>query len=101
MKRFFYASAAVLMLAIAYHLGAGTATAQAPSDPLVAVDGAYAYTANGDVYLGGGAGSRQTWSLFANVFAGGPTPALHESWGSLKARYAPNRGTAQPSGIGK
>lgn len=34
MKRFFYASAAILMLAIAYHLGASTATAQSPRTPV-------------------------------------------------------------------
>src|SRR5205809_142055 len=37
LKRFFYASAAVLMLALAYHLGAGTATAQAPGNPVVGI----------------------------------------------------------------
>ncbi len=34
MKRLFYASAAVLMLAIAYHLGASTATAQSRATPV-------------------------------------------------------------------
>ena len=29
------------------------------------------------------------WNRTSNVF-GAPTPALHQSWGQLKARYAPN-----------
>lgn len=36
LKKLFYASATILMLALAFHLGANTATAQAPSNPLVA-----------------------------------------------------------------
>ena len=41
---------------------------------------------NGDVYSrSGGPG----WTLMGNLYGGGPVPALHESWGSLKARYAP------------
>ena len=89
LKRIFYASAAVLMLALAYHLGAGTATAQAPGNPVVATfpgGGSPAIvTANGDVYLGNGLNS--TWQLVSNVFTGPPTPAQQQSWGQLKTRY--------------
>ena len=94
LKRFFYASAAVLMLALAYHLGAGTAGAQAPSNPVVATFGPWTVvTANGDVYYAPN-GVTGPWVLYSNVFAGGPTPALHQSWGQVKARYhaAPGMG---------
>jgi len=37
-KRFFYVCAGILCLALAYHLGARSATAQAPGDPIVAAD---------------------------------------------------------------
>lgn len=37
---------------------------------------------NGDLYIYDSA-----WVLKGNVF-GGPTPALHESWGQVKSRYA-------------
>ena len=55
LKRFFYASASILMLAAAYHLGASTATAQAPSNPVVGMaEGplTLVVTATGDVYHG-------------------------------------------------
>ena len=92
-RKFFYVCAGMLMLALSYHFGASTATAQAPSNPVVASFGggfAGVVTANGDVYLGGGGangGVWTNWSPVANVFSGGPTPALHESWGQVKARY--------------
>ena len=87
LKRFFYASAAILMLAIAFHVGASTATAQAPSNPVVAApDQFHAFASNGDEYVDG-AGNGRSWVLVGNVFTGTPTPALHESFGQLKARY--------------
>jgi hypothetical protein len=90
-RKFFYICAGMLMLALSYHFGASTATAQAPSNPVVAVQGdGTVYTANGDAY---GRVNTSTWALVGNVFGGGPTPALHESWGQLKSRYAPNGGT--------
>ena len=36
-KRFFYVSAALLMLAATYHLGAQSASAQAPGNPIVGI----------------------------------------------------------------
>jgi hypothetical protein len=39
---------------------------------------------NGDLYVYEGLPG--AWVLKGNVF-GGPTPALHESWGQLKSRY--------------
>ena len=94
MKRFFYASAAILMLSLALHFGYSTARAQAPGNPVVATFGAgtpAVVTANGDVYVNdsgspGGSLWRRAFNVFTNA---GPTPTQHESWGSLKARYAP------------
>jgi len=93
-RKFFYVAAALLCLSLAFHFGYTTARAQAPSNPIVAVEsGAFAYAANGDVYMGGGPASHTTWLFLGNVFSGsGPTPALHESWGQLKSRYAPKSG---------
>ena len=65
--------------------GAGTTAA--------GVDVVHAFDANGDFFVSADAGS--TWARRGNVF-GGTTPALRETWGELKSRYAPNRGTAQP-----
>jgi hypothetical protein len=90
-RKFFYVCAGMLMLALSYHFGATTATAQAPSNPVVATfpNGWVAVTANGDVYQATDANGPQGWHLVNNVFSTGPTPALHESWGQLKSRYAP------------
>ena len=98
MKRLFHLCAALLCLSLAFHFGYTTARAQAPGNPVVGVSIAATQslfgvivTANGDVYTP--AGSLNTWHLSSNIFSGGPVPALHESWGSLKARYAPTGGT--------
>ena len=104
-RKFFFVCAGLFLLALSYHFGAGTATAQAPGNPVVSIatinnSGSFYYTAvtaNGDVYTTGQQGVT-SWSLAANVFSGGPTPALHES-GQLKSHYAPNRGTAQPGAV--
>ena len=91
-RKFFYVCAGMFMLALSYHLGAGTAVAQAPSNSLVAVIGvpggqACAFTANGDVYNTDNPRSSESWRLTNNVFAGAPVPTTHESWGQLKSRY--------------
>jgi hypothetical protein len=87
MKRLFYLSASILMLALAFHFGYTTARAQAPGNAVVAAFDRWAVvTANGDVYWSPDA---VTWSHLSNVFSGGPTPTLKESWGQLKSRYAP------------
>ena len=97
LKRMFYASASVLMLALAYHLGAQTASAQTPGNPVVAAFQTtggylYAFTANGDVYYNG----QGPWTrIGGNVFGGGPVPTQQETWGATKARYRVERG-AQP-----
>jgi hypothetical protein len=95
-RKFFYICAALLCLSLAFHFGYTTAKAQAPGNPVVGVGIAatqslygVAVTANGDVYTTGPAGFTN-WHLTTNLFTGGPTPALQESWGQLKSRYAPS-----------
>ena len=89
-RKFFYVCAGMFLLALSYHFGASTATAQAPSNPVaVALDGNTVVTTNGDVYATLNHSAPGSWSLVSNVFGGGPTPAVRESWGSLKSRYAP------------
>ena len=90
MKRLFYLSASILMLALAFHFGYTTARAQAPRNPVVASPSTWAVvTANGDVYNSRN-GAAGPWDLTSNIFSGGPTPTSQESWGQLKARYAPS-----------
>lgn len=86
-KAFFFVCAGVFLLALAYHFGATTATAQAPGNPIVAAgSNDVVFTANGDVYLSNG--NFGNWSRVSNVFSGsGPTPAQRESWGAVKGRY--------------
>lgn len=89
-KRFFFVSAGVLCLALAYHFGATSATAQAPGNAVVAATAnslaEFAITANGDTYFSNNAGT--TWTFHGNVFGGSlPTPAAQESWGQVKTRY--------------
>ena len=99
-KKAFYASAAILMLALAYHLGARSASAQAGSqvvgftiEPICADYGrVYVMTSSGDVFERDmGSSSCQATSALqpmGNVWSGsGPTPAKPETWGSVKARY--------------
>jgi hypothetical protein len=144
-KRLFYASGAVLLLAVAYQLGVtnaqgqsggtladvhdtglgsyavtpsgavyfsfyGSISAPAPhwslrgsissSSPIMHIGDAetdasgqvvvHAFAENGNFYVSTDDG--RTWSLHGNVF-GAATPALNESWGQLKSRYAPSRGS--------
>lgn len=92
-RAFFFVSAGLLCLALAYHLGATSATAQAPGNPVVAamplacgsIDGAV-ITSNGDVYVTAGGNCYANWSLRSNVFSG-PTPAQQSTWGNVKVKY--------------
>jgi hypothetical protein len=100
-KRFFYVCAGLLCLALVYHLGARTATAQAPGNADVAMTqngGDHTVvTENGDVYTATSGALDAPWVPRANVFSGGPTPTTtQESFGSLKARY---RGEREPQGV--
>ena len=94
-RKFFYVCAGMLMLAFSYHFGASTATAQAPSNPVVGLINGVVVTANGDIYASTNS-IVGPWVHTSNVFTGGPTPALHESWGQLKARYRGNPISTQP-----
>jgi hypothetical protein len=106
-KSFLHVSLGILALALAYHLGATTATAQAPGNPVVSsvTPGTWNHavvTANGDVY--GAYTLNGQWTFLANVFAGGPTPTTsQESFGSLKVRYLGEREpqSAKPSRTGR
>jgi hypothetical protein len=106
-RKFFLVAAGMLMLALSYHFGASTATAQAPGNPVVAsfgtptTGGAAVVTANGDLYVSSAANWIRPWVHVANVFAGGPTPALHESWGQVKARYQNTPGMTVTPGSDK
>ena len=92
-RTFFYVCAGLLCLAVAYHLGATSATAQAPGNPVVAAEPGLVYTANGDAYARSGF-IPSTFTFAGNVFSG-PTPATRETWGGVKARYRPGA-TATP-----
>ena len=90
LKKLFYASASILMLALAYHFGATSAGAQAPGNPVVGVTyvaagSAFAVTANGDIYISGYS-DLQHWTLSGNIFSGA-TPAAQPTFGQLKAQY--------------
>jgi hypothetical protein len=88
-RSFFFVCLGILALALAYHFGATTATAQAPGNPVVGIacgDGGYTYhavTANGDHYTY----SLMKWQYAGNLF-GSATPAQSISIGQLKAKYA-------------
>jgi hypothetical protein len=103
-RKFFYICAGMLMLALSYHFGASTATAQSPGNPVVAASSGdpIVYTANGDAYhFNGSSSGAPAWVLIGNVFNGGPTPALHESWGQVKARYRSTPGMTVTPGSDK
>ena len=94
-KAFFYCCGGVFLLALAFHLGAMTATAQAPGNPVVSIaplsNGVWmAATANGDIYVTGD--YQAGWQRQPNIF-GGPTPATQPTWGQIKSRYRPGAAT--------
>jgi hypothetical protein len=95
-KRFFYASAAILCLALAFHIGARSARAQsqgviaaysAPADP----GWHYVITPDGRVYgrpaAGGDRLTPGSAVFVGNFWGDGPIPVQQESFGSVKARY--------------
>lgn len=85
-RAFFFVCAGILMLALSYHVGARSAIAQAPANPVVGIaawNGAvYVATSNGDTYILAGV----PWASLGNVF-GGPTPVERPSLGQLKTRW--------------
>jgi hypothetical protein len=82
-KKFFFVCAGIFMLALAYHLGATSATAQAPSNSVVASfavgSGGYplvVVTTNGDIYSNPTYCATQPWQHVSNVLGSiGPAPA--------------------------
>ena len=96
-------SAGIFLLALSYHLGAQSAGAQAPGNPVVAVNDCYIFTANGDIYYRStcGASVPTTCTLVGNVFGGGPVPAQRETFGALKSRYRGAREAAQSAPQGR
>ena len=94
-RSFLYACLGILALALAYHFGATTATAQAPGNAVVGVTaiptGAswelVAVTANGDAYRNTAANGFLAWTPIASVFGGSPIPAQSISIGQLKSKY--------------
>jgi hypothetical protein len=90
-KKFFFVCGGILMLVLAYHFGATSATAQAPSNPIVAGDYVAVITANGDVYSNSSEippSGAATWVRAGNVFAAsGPTPAQPTTFGAIKAKF--------------
>jgi hypothetical protein len=102
-RAFFSVCAGVFLLALSYHLGARSAGAQAPGNPVVGLasdsnhDVLYAATANGDVYILPSPNSASsTWRPWAGVF-GGSSPVQRESFGAMKSRYRGERGAARPT----
>jgi len=100
-RAFFYVSAGLLCLALAYHLGARSAGAQAGSmiygvsvaDLSGVGCGAevFVLTPNGDLFRRPYSCGQLTESAscVGNFWSGGPTPAVSQpTWGQVKARYA-------------
>ncbi|MCC6650498.1 MAG: hypothetical protein IT348_05050 [Candidatus Eisenbacteria bacterium] len=75
-KKFFYVCAGIFLLALSYHFGANTATAQGAGNSIVGGlqgnAGVAVVTTDGDVIaVGGSTGDvRSPWSFVSNVFAG-------------------------------
>jgi hypothetical protein len=92
----------MFLLALSYHFGFSTASAQGPGNPVVgaslsvgATGSQYGVvvTANGDVYVPTSSQSFCSWSRCSNIFSGNPVPAQRATWGQVKARYAPDPAT--------
>jgi hypothetical protein len=103
-KRFFYVCAGLLCLALAYHLGASSATAQTGSSIVgvfqginCATNSVGVVTSTGDVFIrdagsqciaGPGGFSGASLTYLGNFWSGGvPTPVQRTSLGALKVRY--------------
>jgi len=99
-RSFFFVCAGIFLLALAFHLGAMTATAQSGSivTGFAASPGNdcgsvfWAMTQNGDIFgrtLTTGPCGSSAGPLYhiGNFWSGSPTPATQETWGQLKSRY--------------
>ena len=94
-KRFFYVCLGLLALAVAYHLGAQTATSQGFGTATgISVSGAnttqcyvYAVADNGDCYRKWQDWApSEPWQYFGNIFAGG-VATQPSTWGQIKAQF--------------
>jgi hypothetical protein len=95
-KAFFFVCLGLLCIVVAYHVGAQSASAQAPGNPVVCTDPTgVVYTSNGDAYQFGGP-SNPIWLRLGNVFSGGPVSAQGISIGQLKAKYATPAASVKP-----
>jgi hypothetical protein len=103
-RSFFFVCAGIFLLALAYHLGAQSATAQAGSGVIgpfvnnaqangeVASGYVWVMTQNGDVFVRGMDTGGNSPLLSLGNYWSGATPATRETWGQLKSRY--RRGAA-------
>ena len=92
MRNFFYAAAGEFLLALAFHLGSTTATAQGTGQFVSITSSsngggyaAWALTSDGRVYVK--YGGSNNWSYEGSITGGAPVPATQQSWGQVKARY--------------
>lgn len=85
-KKFFYVCAGTFLLALSYHFGASTATAQAPSNPVVATFYGHSgvVTANGDVYQSASNDPYGAYVFRTNVFGSTPAPVRQSTFGQVK-----------------
>jgi hypothetical protein len=88
-RRFFYVSASLFLLALTYHLGARTATAQPPGTSIVGVAGnsgvLVVVMSNGETYAT--TDPFHSWNHSANVFGSGPTATTPTTMGRVKDIY--------------
>lgn len=86
-----YVCGGILCLALAAHLAAQSATAQAGAQVSgysgMTRDDHFVMTPTGDVYYQHGFAGPP--SHVGNFWAGAPTPAARTTWGGVKARYRP------------
>jgi hypothetical protein len=91
-KRFFYVCAGLLLLVVAYSIGAHRADAQSGSSTIVAVTNGYPITnsvfavaANGAVYISANGGN-SPWTYSGNIF-GGTIQVESKSLSDVKGAY--------------
>lgn len=92
LKRLFYSSAIILMLAIAYHLGARNAQAQAGSTisgMAMTTNTVVVMTPNGDCYLEtlNSNGNLAPPPYYMGNFWGGTISVQPETWTGVKEKY--------------
>jgi hypothetical protein len=89
-RKFFYAAAGVFLLALSFHLGNTTATAQGTGQFVALCMNAdsrlVALTSDGRVYAAPSYSVLGTWH-FQGTISSGPTPTTSQSWGQVKERY--------------